>query len=117
MLDPAFECLGGGLRGEEGETNKVSCFKDLAHLSRLVDNYLAVSRHARSTGDTITSSFSALHDDPDKILPTPQDPACDSITKVFFSMGYVGRREESSVGAQWRLKSTDFFGETSSFSS
>ena len=38
--------LDGGLKGEEGETNKVSCFKDLAHLSRLVDNYLAVSRHA-----------------------------------------------------------------------
>lgn len=67
--------------------------------------YISVSRREESIGDGITRSFAALRCDHDRISAILSLPACDTITKVFFSGGIGQSRRENGDSASPVLKS------------
>ena len=76
----------GGLRGDGWDGAKLDCFKGPDVSYGLVRIYMAVSRHARSTGDGITSWFEAADGERVRISIFLAEPACDTIANRFISM-------------------------------
>ena len=78
--------MAGGLRGDGWDGAKLDCFKGPGVSYGLVRIYMTVSRHARSTEESITSWIEAVDGERVRISIFPAEPACETITNRFISM-------------------------------